>query len=215
MKSQNKPIEAPWIQQHLSLALQRPLPGKAAQFQMASAPCKYTEYKMRPNPRKAAVLALFFNHRQNVHLLFTQRALTLKHHKGQICFPGGRYEESDQNFTTTALRESAEELGLPPQDIQILGRLSPLYIPSSHNLVYPIVGWLRTLPKLTPNAAEVSKVIFAPLQALLNPANSNHYSYQKGPASAMAPCYRVNGTCIWGATAMITSELLSIIRNTL
>ena len=201
-----------WNLQHLTVALQRSLPGKSRQPQMV--PTQGHLYQtMRPNPRKAAVLVLFFNYHHEINLLFTQRTLKLRHHKGQMCFPGGRYEESDQNFVNTALRETTEELGIPSRYIKILGHLTSLYIPRSHNLVYPIVGWLTELPKLTPNTDEVAQVIFTPLRVLLDPTSTSTYVYQIDQQSATTPCYRVNEICIWGATAMITRELLDIIKR--
>lgn len=165
-------------------------------------------------PRQAAVLILFSpaGTAGELVLLFTQRTLNVAHHKGQICFPGGRQDADDCTLVHTALREAEEEIGLPPEDIVILGHLTPLYVPVSNHLIHPIVGWISQLPALAPNPAEVAQVLRVPLSALLDPHNVSTYTYTSNQQEVTTPCYAVAGQCIWGATAMMTSELLEMLR---
>ncbi len=164
-------------------------------------------------PRQAAVLILFSpaETEDELVLLFTQRTLNVAHHKGQICFPGGRQDAKDHTLIHTALREVEEEVGLPSEDIVILGHLTPLYVPASNHLIHPIVGWIPRLPALLPNPAEVAQVLLVPLSALLNPHNVSTYTYTSNHQELTAPCYAVAGQYIWGATAMMTSELLEML----
>ncbi|HNT74330.1 MAG TPA: CoA pyrophosphatase [Anaerolineae bacterium] len=193
-------------------ALQATLPGQAAQGKMAPANHLFTA-PVDSRPRQAAVLILFLP--QGAHdlaVLFTQRTLTVAHHKGQICFPGGRQDVADHTLLHTALRETAEEIGLPATDVVILGSLTPLYVSASNHLVHPVVGWIPWLPRLAPNPTEVAQVLFVPLSALLDPQNVTVCTYASAHRTLTAPGYAIGGQCIWGATAMMTSELLEIIR---
>lgn len=219
-KGEEKPSVAPgYLCEHpqsliaqLRAALQTTLPGQAAQGKMAPATHRFTA-PVNSQPRAAAVLILFLP--QGAHdlaVLFTQRTLTVAHHKGQICFPGGRQDVTDHTLLDTALRETAEEIGLPATDVVILGHLTPLYVSASNHLVQPVVGWIPRLPTLTLNPTEVAQVWCVPLSALLDPQNITVCTYASAHRTLTAPCYAIGGQCIWGATAMMTSELLEIIR---
>ncbi len=203
----------PLFLQKLITALRAPLPGPTAQCKMA-APDRVFTPEAGILHRQAAVIIILYPQQLNLMLLFTRRTLTLKHHRGQICFPGGRIED-DETIEAAALREAEEELGAPMHPIQILGRLTPLYVSASRNMVYPVMGWLPILPDLAPNPFEVEKVIHIPLSALLDPANQKPYSEQLQEPDEMTPCYWIKGLCIWGATAMMTSELLEVVNTIL
>ena len=92
--------------------------------------------------RESAVIALFYASQGQLNLVLTLRSNTLKHHRGEVCFPGGGREDSDLTLRDTALREAQEELGVPRAQVRILGTLTPLYIEPSRNRVHPFVGWL-------------------------------------------------------------------------
>lgn len=201
-----------WIAR-LQTALNAPLPGAAAQRKMAPQPRSLHAPAGSP-PRPAAVLLLLTPLADGeVALLFTRRTLTVAHHKGQICFPGGRRDAADASVMQTALRETEEEIGVPPTEIVILGQLTPLYVRASDHLIHPVVGWIPRLPALSPNPAEVAQVLLFPVRALLDPQTVSTCTYSSGEQSVTAPCYTVEGHAIWGATAMMTSELLEIIRR--
>jgi 8-oxo-dGTP pyrophosphatase MutT (NUDIX family) len=175
----------------------------------------------KDNPRQSAVLALFTPTQHSIALLFTLRPTTLKHHGGQISFPGGGVEPQDSSYAETALRETQEELGIPPHHIEVLGEMTHLFIAPSQNLVHPFVGWMPTLPPLAPDPVEVAEVLTVPLSLLLDPATIDVHPWRRNGQRLTAPCYRVpttwgkewERTCIWGATAMILSEILDLIQT--
>jgi len=166
-------------------------------------------------PHQSAVLAPLYMSPHGIALLLTRRSLTLSHHKGQVCFPGGRADKADQTLIETALRETEEELGIHTRHVRILGSITPLYVAASQNIVYPVVGWMASLPPLYPNAYEVAKVLKIPLQTFLNPETQSNYELHYNGQITYAPCYQVGEDCIWGATAMMLSELLDIIDGML
>jgi 8-oxo-dGTP pyrophosphatase MutT (NUDIX family) len=196
----------------LQQALTDTLPGVAAQMTMAPA-MRQTRPDPGDQPRPSAVLALLHTTPRGLSLVFTLRPTSLRHHGGQISFPGGGAEPSDLTYAAAALRETEEELGISTHDIKILGEMTPLFIAPSQNIVHHFVGWLPVLPPLNPDPAEVERVLQVPLNALLDPRSRDTYYWLQNGATRSAPCYRVGETCIWGATAMLLNELLEIIRR--
>lgn len=196
----------------LQQALRDTLPGAAAQMKMAPA-MRQTWPGPGDRPRSSAVLALLHTTPHGLALVFTLRPISLRHHGGQISFPGGGAEPSDLTYADAALRETEEELGISTHDIKILGEMTPLFIAPSQNIVYHFVGWLPVLPPLNPNPVEVESVLQVPLNALLDPRSLDTYYWPRNGVMLSAPCYRVGETCIWGATAMMLNELLEIIRR--
>ncbi len=191
-------------------------------------PLRQTKPGPTDQPRQSAVLALLCtslhespppgecrdkHRRSDVRVIFTRRQAHLRHHAGQISFPGGRYEGNDPSLLHTALRETQEELGIAPERIQILGQLTPLFIAPSQNHVYPFVGWLSDRTQVKPNPAEVAEVVPLPLSALLASSAVGTYHWRRNGEELTAPCYRIGETVIWGATAMMLSELLEVVRN--
>ncbi len=193
---------------------QSPLPGVAAQKKMASANRPWAP-ETGDTPRQSAVLALLHPSPAGVALLFTLRPTRLAHHSGQVSFPGGGHEEGDVTLEQTALRETQEELGLHAADVHILGPLTTLYIASSRNMVHPFVGWLPALPALRPNAQEVADVLTVPLRTLLDPLTVTTCVREANGRNQVFPSYYIAPHHIWGATAMMTGELLEIVRGIL
>jgi 8-oxo-dGTP pyrophosphatase MutT (NUDIX family) len=193
------------------------LPGAAAQRRMA--PSNRTLIpEPGVNPRQSAILMLLYpsggEDEREIEMLFTVRAPTLGHHSGEISFPGGGAECVDDTLRETALREVEEELGIPPDSIHILGELTPLYIPPSRNLVHPFVGWMPSLPPLDPDPIEVAEVLRVSLAHLLDPQNIDSYVWRHNGRMFTAPSYQIDHRDpIWGATAMMLSELLTVIEK--
>lgn len=189
------------------------MPGTDAQFRLVP-PSRKNYPEMDPaNVRLGGVLALFFPDDDLVKLVFIQRQNYLGVHSGQISFPGGGYEEQDQTFDKTAIRETNEEIGIPEIDIKILGELSTLYIPPSNFLVHSFAGFIDYCPTFHPDPAEVSEVFSIPVEELMDADCYQTKEVKAGETIMTVPCYFTQNRMIWGATAMILSELLEVIRR--
>jgi len=191
------------------------LPGFEAQAKM-SPPMRqqFTQADiMRLNAKKSAVLVLLYEKNQQTHIVFTQRQEYDGAHSGQISFPGGKMDHTDPDLTYTALRETAEEVGVEVARDAVIGELSFLYVPPSNFVIYPYIAHLEELPQFVPEEKEVKRIIELPVQELLNPSNQQVYRYHNKGLNIDfdSPSYLVEGTTIWGATAMILSELLTIL----
>ena len=162
--------------------------------------------------RQSAVLVLLYPRRDELHLPLIVRPTYDGAHSGQVAFPGGGFEEGDANLTATALRETEEELGIAPQDVQVLGELTQLYIWPSNYQVHPTVGRIAYRPAFQPNVREVAQLLEVPLNTLLDPAHLRRERWQLQDRSALVPFFAIQGQTIWGATAMILSELLAVVR---
>jgi 8-oxo-dGTP pyrophosphatase MutT (NUDIX family) len=196
----------------LKTALEAPLPGISAQRRMS--PPHRTYYPDRGvQTRTSAVLILIYPTSHGIFIPFTLRLKTLAHHGGEISLPGGGVEDCDLSLSHTALRESAEELGLDQASVHILGALTPIYISASQNMVHPIIGWADSRPTFDPSPYEVERVIEVPIKTLLEPGNVRDCLLHNNGQTHTVPCYCINSDYIWGATAMILSEFLCIITT--
>ncbi|MDP2724206.1 MAG: CoA pyrophosphatase [Bacteroidales bacterium] len=187
-----------------------PLPGISVQLKMAP-PSRRIEIERTPNlvPRKSAVLICFFPKNGEVHMVMIKRAVDETVHSGQIAFPGGKAEKEDTSLENTALRETFEEVGIQPQQIEIIGKLSDLYIPPSNFLVTPFVGIIQEDPHITLNY-EVERVLIIPISDLMNLANCVEKTISVRSTQMRVPCYTLDGEIVWGATSMILAELLEL-----
>lgn len=194
--------------------LAKPLPGQEAHFTMAPI------YRQNPalsridgKPcREAAVLAMLFPVDEAPHVLLTARPDTMRDHAGQVSFPGGRREEAE-TLLETALREADEEVGLAPDAVDVLGPLTPFYIPPSNFCVHPFVGALSTLPDLYPHDEEVAAIIHAPLKHLLAPGTRRREPRTIRGKTFEIPFFAVESYTVWGATAMMLAELLAVFQE--
>jgi 8-oxo-dGTP pyrophosphatase MutT (NUDIX family) len=196
----------------LKEALIVPLPGSKAQHLM-SPPQRISHPHRGIKPRNSAILILMYPTSHGIHIPFTLRLHTLAHHAGEISFPGGGVEEKDPTLIHTALRETAEELGIDEHAVIVLGQLTPLYVSASQNMIQPIVGWLDERPTFSPSPYEVERIIEVPVTTLLDPGIVGEYQRVKHGQILTAPCYRIDSECIWGATAMILSEFILIVNT--
>ncbi|HSF33374.1 MAG TPA: CoA pyrophosphatase [Candidatus Tectomicrobia bacterium] len=163
--------------------------------------------------RQAAVLLPLFKNATDYHLLFTKRTDTLRHHKGQIAFPGGSFEPADGDLLNTALRESYEEVGIQPEHVSILGRLDDLSTFSTNYTISPFVGLIPYPYPFRPNPVEVAIVFDVPVSVLADPAVGRSYLRTRDDGATIEDYeFYVNGQVIWGATARIVRHLLSIIH---
>lgn len=188
-----------------------PLPGVDAQRKMSSVERRWSpDAAELPTVRKSAVLALLHPSPTGLAVLYTLRPSRLAHHGGQVSFPGGGREDGDPSLAHTALRETTEELGMTTADVRILGPLTTLFIESSCNLVHPFVGWIPALPPLNPDIHEVAEVLSVTLQTLSDPATVATCVREVNGQLRTFPSFYIPPHHIWGATAMMTSELLTI-----
>ena len=153
--------------------------------------------------KPSSVLLLLFEKNDELLICLIKRPLNMKHHAGQIAFPGGRIDPGETALET-ALRETWEEIGIAPDNIEVLGSLSELFVDVSGYLIQPFVGWLRGKPFFVLNKAEVEKIIFFPLLKFRNALEETELDTVSGRLSV--PCFKYEGEVIWGATAMILSE---------
>jgi 8-oxo-dGTP pyrophosphatase MutT (NUDIX family) len=165
-----------------------------------------------PETRAAAVMALFYPHRQRWHLPLTVRPAEMTDHAGQVSFPGGG-GEAGETARQCALRELHEELGVPAAELTTLGQLSPIYVYNSDFAVQPVVAVSPDRPHFHPNPGEVSELLEIPAGHLMDPSNYGILTQRRGPLRFTAPCIHFRGHRIWGATAIILSELLGLLET--
>lgn len=191
--------------------LKHPLPGLQAQLRMApSLRGEILKTSNGSNSRKSAVLISLFPENNKINTLLIKRTTYDGVHSGQISFPGGKFDEGDESLIQTALREAYEEVGINPADVEILGTLTPLFIPVSNMEVLPVVGLLNTKPELFLNSYEVEFTITIPICHLKNPANRLVKEIIVREYSIEAPYIKVDCEDVWGATAMIISEFIEL-----
>ena len=201
----------------LSIRLKKELPGEKAQALMAPANRKkYAELMSDATltPQLSAVLILIYPEQHSLKTLFIQRPVYDGVHSGQIAFPGGRFENEDINLINTALRETEEEVGVKLTTDNIIGSLSDIYIYPSNYLVKPFIGYTDKKPQLLIDKREVEKCIETNLVALNDHSlkKETTINYTNG-LKIKAPYYDVEGHIVWGATAMIISELNAVLND--
>ncbi|MBK9564396.1 MAG: CoA pyrophosphatase [Saprospiraceae bacterium] len=199
----------------LEKRLYNDLPGE--QYQNMMAPVGSEKYRVvAPDHKVACVLALLFPKDDEWHICFIERSSQHPEdkHAGQISFPGGKFDENDYSFEDCALRETYEEIGVPPDNIGILGGLTPLYVYVSNFLVHPFVGFTSEYPDFKPQISEVSNIIELPLSHLMKEKNKGKTDIEiRNITLPDTPYYNVCDKKMWGATAMIVSELEQIISS--
>lgn len=162
----------------------------------------------RTRTRPAAVLVLFAQGPDGPDVLLTERAGTLRQHSGQVAFPGGRSEPEDDSPAATALREAAEETGLDPAGVDVLGELPELLLAHSGHAVTPVVGfWRHPSPVRVLDPAEVARVDRVPLAELLSPAALRRV---EAPGGYVGPAFAVRGLLVWGFTAEVLVRVLEL-----
>ena len=197
--------------QKLERGLSGELPGAAAQARLAPVPRRNWPAGFNPaRVRNAAGLLLLFPDHDNAHIVLTVRADSLGRHSGQVSLPGGVVDPGE-TFEQAALREAHEEVALPVDATRVLGALTPIDIPVSGFRLHPIVGVTDTRPALTPSDGEVARILYLPLADLVNSDHFRAVERTRDGVTLLVPAFHVAGVEIWGATAMVLSEFLTLL----
>lgn len=169
----------------------------------------------RPEFRQAAVLLPLYLSDVGLHLLLTKRTELVPTHKGQISFPGGGFEEADGNLLNTALRETQEEIGLRPQDVEVLGTLDDTVTVTSRHLVRPFVGIIPHPYVYRLDPFEIERLIHLPISGLLGgaPFREEIWKREDGPITVFF--YDHDGDTIWGLTARILKQFIETLGGPL
>jgi 8-oxo-dGTP pyrophosphatase MutT (NUDIX family) len=166
------------------------------------------------NPKKAAVLMLFYPKEGNTHLVLIHRTSYYGVHSSQIAFPGGKPEVQDKNLEATALRETHEEIGIHPSKIEVIRSFTEVYIPPSNFMVYPFMGISNQELEFQRQEDEVAGIIELSLAEFLDERIIESKIMQTSYAgSIQVPGFVVDNHFVWGATAMMLSELKETLKS--
>lgn len=196
------------------------LPGEAIQLKMAPIE-RLIELKanarVQNTAKKSGVLVLFYpDLNQETHLILILRKTYKGVHSAQIGFPGGKREDQDNSLQDTALREAEEEVGVSRESVSVLKELTEIYIPPSNFFVQPFLGITRLTPNFYPQENEVEALIEVPLAHFMDDAIVTSKVLTTSYATSIdVPAFLLNGHVVWGATAMMLSEVREILKQLL
>ena len=191
--------------------LGQPLPGISAQLKMSPQHRRIPE--LEQTPQKAGVLLLLYPRNDDLTIIFTKRTTYDGPHSGQISLPGGKTETFDSSIIETALREAHEEIGINPSDVEVLGMLTPLIIPVSNFEVAPVVGYMKKPSDFIIDPSEVDYLIEVSFSHLVDPRIVKQKKMLLHDQMSLIPFYLIDDHEIWGATAMIISEFVELIKK--
>jgi 8-oxo-dGTP pyrophosphatase MutT (NUDIX family) len=196
--------------------LAAPLPGLDAQLRMSPRPRLGALSGVDLDSlRPAAALILMYPHDDAWHVPLTVRGSSLRHHTGQVSLPGGRLD-AGETVEQAALREAHEEIGVVPDEVEVLGRLTSLPVYVSGHLLHPVVGFSRERPKFTLASHEVERLIEVPIALLREPERVlwEERTRTLPPQGVMnVPYFDVLEARVWGATAMVLAEFVALVED--
>jgi len=161
----------------------------------------------------AAVLVPLFTKNGQVHVLLTKRSDLVEHHRGEISFPGGKVDVADRDFLTCALRETAEEVGVNPGDVRVLGELDDFYTVATNFLVVPFVGLIPYPYEFRPSPREIAGLLSVPLEVFFDPSLRTEETWLMKGQPVEIVSYRWRGHNIWGATARILKHFTELVEE--
>ncbi|QMW04949.1 NUDIX hydrolase [Spirosoma foliorum] len=197
--------------QHLSKQLKKPLPAEMAHAVMEASSAAYLTVNPDEKTRRSAVLMLLYPIKDEVSFPLIVRPAYEGFHSGEVAFPGGRYELTDNDLIHTALREAQEEVGVKPNDVKILGTLTEIYIGPSNFLVLPVIGYIPFRPDFVPSDREVEAILESKLDHFCDPNLVRSSEIRIPGDRVVTPYYEVEGHKVWGATAKMIAELLMVL----
>lgn len=200
----------------LEKKLKKELPGEKAHQIMKpkmadGSPLKLSNSKP---PKEGGVLILLYEEGGQLKFPLIQRSSYEGIHSGQMALPGGKFEVEDSNLIATALRETREEIGIPENKIEVIGSLSTFYVAASNYMVKPVIGLIRELPNFILDPREVDDVITPSIEQLvsLNSLKETELTV-RNDYKLLCPYFDLEGRMVWGATAMMLSELVVILNE--
>ena len=200
----------------LKRELSLPLPGRSIQYRMAPTgrDSRLSGFPADEKPRQSSVMILLFHNNGEWKFPLILRPEYSGVHSGQMALPGGRGESFDRDRIETAVRETREEIGIDPANIEIIGRLTELEIKASNNNVLPVIGYYSGTPVFSPDPGEVQSIHVVSLEEILNERSVKQTMLTINERyNIETPYYDVEGNIVWGATAMILSEFLYIVKR--
>ncbi len=199
--------------QRLKRRLARPLPGVQAQIRLSPEPrYGWVPGHLPASARPGAGLLLLYPKQGSLHTVLTLRNAALPQHAGQLSLPGGAVE-SGESPADTALREASEEIGLAVEAVEVLGTLSPLYIPASGFALHPVVALSAEPLAFDPDPTEVQRLFEVAIDQLRDPARRGTETREDEGRQYRVPFVHVGDQKLWGATAMVISEMLAVLDS--
>jgi 8-oxo-dGTP pyrophosphatase MutT (NUDIX family) len=193
------------------------LPGELAQNKLAPLiRIKQVEERIKSGiqPMHSSILIPIFPVGPELHTVLIQRTASNGVHSHQIAFPGGRMDDNDVDYYATALREANEELGIFPETVEFIGKLTDLYVPPSNFIIHPFIGFLKERPVYIPETNEVDSFFEVTLKDFLDSEKIKYRQMKMVNGELInTPYYDMDSKVVWGATAMIIRELSEILEE--
>ena len=205
------------FKEKLRAELANELPGEMAHSMMMPI-LRDDNMKMptgQPPPMKSAVLILFYpDEHDHIHFPLIQRPTYNGAHSAQVSFPGGKEEPTDISLIQTALREAKEEVGIIPEKVEIIGKMTDLFIWVSNYIVTPVIGFVNEEPDFQKDDQEVDAIIKVDLYDIINPEKRKEGTIlARGKYKIQTPYFDIDNRIVWGATAMMLNELSMVISK--
>lgn len=194
-----------------------PLPGETAHIPLSPIGRGRSSEAIKNaiHIKESAVALILFEEHAQLNAILIQRQIYNGFHSGQVCFPGGKMEDFETNLSETAIRESIEEIGLQKENFNLLGELTPVYIPVSSFRIQPFVIQYTEIPKFFPDPREVKEVFSFPIEQLIekDAIQKTQIQFSSGQTLDDVPYFNINGKIVWGATALILNEFRDFISG--
>jgi len=200
----------------LEKRVQKPMPGDVAHQRMKPKLADGSLLRLRHStpPQKSGVLILLYEDEGGVRFPLIQRPNYKGIHSGQMALPGGRYEKEDLDQFHTALREAEEEIGVEKEKVAIIGGLSEFYVAASNYMVLPVIAKIDHKPAFVPEPREVDEIVTPPVNHLIDPSRLKEKEMTvRNGLRIICPYFDLEGRTVWGATAMMLSEFVAILKE--